>query len=179
MNQQALSRGSIFLNGSARSLGNTSKLIKLILQSGLRGDVYDLSLLQIHPFSYDFLHDCDDFIPLLKKIACAPALILCSPIYWYSVSAQLKAFLDRLNELQTRHSGIAKQLRGKPCYAVISGFNATIPDNIEKNLRMTMEFLGMTWQFALYGQFSDQGLVMQTNVLAEMVKSLANTSKIL
>jgi multimeric flavodoxin WrbA len=38
----------------------------------------------------------DDMEPLYEKIVSAGALVIASPIYWFSVSAQTKLFMDRL-----------------------------------------------------------------------------------
>lgn len=37
----------------------------------------------------------DDMKDLYKKISKAKAIILATPVYWFSYSAQLKAFIDR------------------------------------------------------------------------------------
>src|SRR5271157_279277 len=37
----------------------------------------------------------DDMIPLYKKIERADAIVLASPTYWFNMSAQMKAFIDR------------------------------------------------------------------------------------
>jgi multimeric flavodoxin WrbA len=42
--------------------------------------------------------DCtiaDDMLPLYPKLRAADALVIASPIYWFTVSAQTKLFMDR------------------------------------------------------------------------------------
>ena len=44
----------------------------------------------------------DDMIPLLKKIISTDKVILASPIYFYGITAQAKAFVDRTQALWNR-----------------------------------------------------------------------------
>ena len=38
----------------------------------------------------------DDFGPLLEDVKAADALLIASPVYWFTMSAQAKLFMDRL-----------------------------------------------------------------------------------
>jgi multimeric flavodoxin WrbA len=46
----------------------------------------------------------DDMNDILSKIQTADVLVFATPIYYYSVSGQLKTFLDRLNPLYVRNN---------------------------------------------------------------------------
>jgi multimeric flavodoxin WrbA len=53
----------------------------------------------------------DDMQPLYPKLAKADAIVLASPIYWFTISAQLKLCLDRCYAFQASHWA---ELNGKP-----------------------------------------------------------------
>lgn len=54
----------------------------------------------------------DDMAGLLEKIVDADALVLASPVYFFAVNAQMKAFLDRFYALFA--DGQFDRLKGKP-----------------------------------------------------------------
>jgi multimeric flavodoxin WrbA len=98
----------LILVGSPRRAGNSATLAKAV-QRGAEAMGTQVSLRFVDDFISSFLRDCrtcrlpsgecsiadqfctlffEDFIP-------AQAIIFCSPVYWYGLSAQMKAFLDR------------------------------------------------------------------------------------
>lgn len=50
----------------------------------------------------------DDMKSVLPKIAGYEAILFSCPVYWFSINAQSKAFIDRLYSLHTEKSGILK-----------------------------------------------------------------------
>jgi multimeric flavodoxin WrbA len=98
--------------GSPRLKGNSTILAKNIIvgaeSNGAVVESFYLSEMNIHPCTGcnncqdDLTIDCvikDDMAPIYPKIREAYALIIASPIYWFSVSAQTKTFIDRLYTL--------------------------------------------------------------------------------
>jgi multimeric flavodoxin WrbA len=98
----------LILVGSPRRTGNSATLAEAV-QRGAETSGTQVSLRFIDDFIASFLRDCrtcrlpsgecaiadqfrtlffDDFLP-------ADGVIFCSPIYWYGLSAQTKAFFDR------------------------------------------------------------------------------------
>lgn len=87
------------LFGGSRPNGNTAQLTKFALQD-LEYQWIDVTQHQFKPIrdvrhtaetitSYD-----DDYLPILDKILASDTIIFASPVYWYSISAPLKAFID-------------------------------------------------------------------------------------
>ncbi len=111
------------VSGSPRQNGNCTVLIeqccKGIQSSALTVETICLHGLDLHPCSAcrackdrddaNCIID-DDMRTIYPKIRAARGLILATPIYWWSVSAQMKIFLDRCDALDGP-SGSA--LRGK------------------------------------------------------------------
>jgi multimeric flavodoxin WrbA len=97
----------ISMLGSPRGIrGNTAALLKIVLEGaesmGAQAEVIALRGGEIRPCkACDTCHKkgvCpqkDGFNPIKEKILKADGLVLASPNYIFSVSAQMKAFLDR------------------------------------------------------------------------------------
>jgi multimeric flavodoxin WrbA len=96
------------INGSPRKgQSRTAQIARQILAGagslGAQTGYVDITALDIHPCTgCDRCHlvgECgvkDDFGGLLSRIMASDGLVLSSPVYIYQVTAQLKAFIDRL-----------------------------------------------------------------------------------
>lgn len=101
-------RRLLVLVGSPRRDGNSATLAQAVLR-GARAAGTEANLRHIGDYASTFLGDCracrrpdgecaiedryrslffEDFLP-------AEAVVICTPIYWYGMSAQTKAFFDR------------------------------------------------------------------------------------
>nr|WP_321467642.1 flavodoxin family protein [uncultured Desulfobulbus sp.] len=103
----------LLFNGSPRKRGNTDLLLERIEQTihraGFKADHINLAHLRIHPCSgcghCETQGQCiynDDMVPLYEKIDQADRIVIGSPIYFYGVTAQTKAFIDRCQVLWSR-----------------------------------------------------------------------------
>ena len=103
----------LLFNGSPRKRGNTDLLLERIEQGIHRGgqlaEHINLTQLDIHPCTgcghCEKEGQCvfqDDMTPLYEKIDAAHRIVIGSPIYFYGVTAQAKAFIDRLQALWCR-----------------------------------------------------------------------------
>ena len=95
--------------GSPRTKGNSTTLGKNIVvgaeSNGADVQIFHLSKMNINPCTgcnscqFELSKDCvikDDMKLVYPRLREAYALIISSPIYWFSVSAQTKIFIDRL-----------------------------------------------------------------------------------
>lgn len=123
----------LILNGSPRKNGNTAYLIGKLIE-GLREEKPDaqietvrLASLKIAPCracdacrGEDRLGQyCvfrDDMAGLYDKVVKADAVVIASPIYWFSVTAQTKLFMDRLYGLWLERT---HAFRGKTFAAIM------------------------------------------------------------
>jgi len=103
----------LILNGSPRKRGNTDLLLERIeagiRQSGHNAEHIDLAQLAIHPCTgcghCETEGACifkDDMTALYDKVDAANRIVIGSPIYFYGVTAQAKAFIDRCQVLWSR-----------------------------------------------------------------------------
>ena len=92
--------------GSPRLEGNTNYLVEEALAEaaklGAKTEKIVLSQYQVNPClghddcaSFDSCQQQDDTGWILDKFCQADGVILATPVYWYNVSTQMKAFIDR------------------------------------------------------------------------------------
>jgi multimeric flavodoxin WrbA len=101
-------RKLLILVGSPRRAGNSATLAKAV-QRGAEASGAQVALRFVDDFISSFLRDCrlcrlpngecsiaDQFRTLLfEDFIPARGVVFCSPVYWYGLSAQTKAFFDR------------------------------------------------------------------------------------
>ncbi len=132
------------LLGSSRSAGNTSQLARYVSEE-LPAAYFDLADYEIAPFSYANQYQ-DDFKGLITQLLQYEQLILASPVYWYSVSAQMKLFLDRITDLLNYYPVQGRLLRGKSIGVLATGLKDAPPDCFEQMFKLTFEYLGMKYK---------------------------------
>ncbi|SHH94913.1 flavodoxin family protein [Clostridium grantii] len=93
--------------GSSRKNGNTATLIKEALKP-FEKEAFDIELIYLSDYQYKDCIGCegckdtfkcaikDDMQKIYPKVMEADALIIGSPTYFYNMTADMKAFLDRL-----------------------------------------------------------------------------------
>ena len=138
--------------GTSRSDGNTRKVVNAIL-AGRSVEIVDLSQIRISAYDYEHRNIRDDFIPLIESIASKPLWIFATPVYWYTMSAQLKIFIDRLSDLFDIRTDLGQLLRGKSLAVVVSGTNPGLPPGFESPFQLTCEYVGMHYAGAFYWRF--------------------------
>lgn len=91
------------LFGGSRPEGNTAQLTKYVLEN-VEHQWLDLTKYQLNPVR-DVRHDnknietySDDYEQLIQTVLDSDVVIFASPVYWYSVSASMKAFIDHWSE---------------------------------------------------------------------------------
>ncbi|WP_115716937.1 flavodoxin family protein [Gallaecimonas mangrovi] len=136
---------TITLLGSARGNGYTAALCEAI---GFK----TLNLNDYHIRHYDYRSDGvgDDFLPLMERLLRYDRILLASPLYWYSMSGQMKVFLDRITDLLDHHKALGRQLRGKAAGVIATGGAAQAPACFEEPFRLTFAYLGMHYQGMSY-----------------------------
>jgi len=114
----------IAIYGSPRRDGNSAALLKQAVagarQEGAHVEEVFLRDFKISPcleiYNCIKTGECairDDFPELLAKLEASAGIMLASPIFFYSVSAHTKIFMDRCQSLWVRKYWIEKQIFGK------------------------------------------------------------------
>ena len=134
----------IIVQGSSRKIGETRKAIEMII--GNRDiQIIDLYSLNITPYDYEQRNNKDDYIPLMEEIIEHDLIILATPVYWNSMSATMKIFIDRVSDLTGFRKDLGRKLRGKKLF-VIASFNTSLPKGFEYAFSLSCEYLGIEYQ---------------------------------
>jgi NAD(P)H-dependent FMN reductase len=168
-------RSFLFLVGSARAGGNTEILARRAAKA-LPRDVGQrwirMPEVPLAPFA-DRRHDGEDFVPpagnerlLLDATYAATDLVIASPVYWYSVSASVKLYLDYwAGWLDQPELEFKQRMRGKTLWGVSA--LAEGPEQAEPligMLRKSAQYLRMSWGGQLTGNGSRPGDVLLDEV---------------
>ncbi|MEU5244315.1 NAD(P)H-dependent oxidoreductase [Streptomyces asoensis] len=165
-------RSFLFVLGSSRPDGNTESLARAAAEQ-LPADVGQtwISLLQ-HPLPdfEDQRHDADRVRPtegaealLLDATLAATDIVIVSPLYWYSVSAQTKRYLDHwAGWLRTPGLGFKERLAGRTLWGVtaLADDQPVVADPLVGTLHYSAAYLGMSFGGVLLGNGSKPGDVL-------------------
>lgn len=139
---------------SSCSDGNTRKLVDLCFADHDVA-VEDLATLNIGYYSYDGVNTGDDFLPLIGRLLASDTWYLATPLYWYTMSAQAKTFLDRFSDLITTHKELGRLLRGKRLGVICSGVLPQLPPHFDEPFALTCGYLGMQFTGTNYRQYDN------------------------
>ena len=174
----------LILKGSPREKGNSSVLAEQV-SAGAQEAGADVESIYLHSLDIracDACDECagtgmcvikDDMQSLYPKIANADAIVLASPVYWFTISAQLKLCIDRLYAFQSSHW---KEFAGKKAAIVLTYGDSDLYTSGGINAIHTFEtmfrFLGMKIDGMVYGTASDIGDVQKQPELMERAHKL-------
>ncbi|MEV4339655.1 NAD(P)H-dependent oxidoreductase [Streptomyces sp. NPDC049590] len=175
-----MSRRFLFVLGSARAEGNTELLARRAAEQ-LPADVeqhwIDLTEQPLPDFE-DLRHDSDHVRPasdtpaglLLDATLAATDIVIASPVYWYSVSAQTKRYLDHwAGWLRTPGLDFKARLAGRALWgiAALADEEPSVADPYAGTLRNSAAYMGMRFGGVLLGNGSKPGDVLNdTGALA-------------
>ncbi|GAA2421747.1 flavodoxin family protein [Streptomyces glaucus] len=174
-----MNRRFLFLLGSSRADGNTELLARRAAEQ-LPGDVEQewISLTE-HPLPEfeDLRHDSDHVRPtqgaaalLLDATLAATDVVIASPLYWYSVSAPVKRYLDHwAGWLRTPGVDFKATMAGRTLWGVtaLAHQELVVADPLIGTLRNSAAYLGMRFGGVLLGNGSKPGDVLRdTEALA-------------
>ncbi|MDW8563789.1 flavodoxin family protein [Staphylococcus shinii] len=170
------------LFGSSRNNGN-SKVILDYLLYGTNHQIYNLFDTNIEKVidnrhsdvdSID-LHQ-DDYSKVLKSVMGSDTIIFSTPLYWYSMSASLKLFIDRWTEsLRGEQRNNFKEAMAKKKYIVmiVGGDNPIIKSKpLVEQFKYIFEFMNITDYTFLIGEGVAPSDVLKDGNVIKKVKSL-------
>lgn len=123
-----MSKKILILKGSPRQRGNSSVLADQV-RAGAEGAGAEVESVYLHGLDIQPCDGCyfcegsgicaieDDMQSLYPKLRQADALVIASPVYWFTFSAQVKLCIDRWLALETPKGS---QLRGKQVGIVLT-----------------------------------------------------------
>jgi len=134
------------LIGSSHKNGNTT-LVTHAFADISGSAVIDLGEKDISYYDYDHKNRNDDFIPLIQNfIDNYDTLVIVTPIYWYTMSAEVKTFLDRMSDLLTIEKDLGRQLRDKSMVLISQTEGDEFTSWFAEPIKMTAQYLGMDFK---------------------------------
>ncbi len=166
-------RRALFLVASARRDGNTEQLARAAAESlpdGTEQRWLHLDDYPLAPFR-DIRHDVGTYPApegnegvLADATLWATDLVMCAPLYWYSVPASAKLYLDYWSGwMRVPGMDFKRRMAGRRLW-VISMFSDEDPRMMEPllgTMRLCAEYLAMEWRGALVGYGSRPGDVQK------------------
>jgi multimeric flavodoxin WrbA len=165
-----LSNNILILNGSPRLKGNTAVLSEQ-LAAGARELGAETEIIYLHGLDIQPCDACDgcqsggkgcvigdDMQDIYPKLRSADAIVIATPVYWYSMTAQMKLCIDRWYALE---SGQAFELKGKRLSLLMvygdSDLYTSGGINVIRIMEGNSRFVGMNFDGLVHGSAMDIG----------------------
>ncbi len=160
--------------GTSKSDGNTRAMVDAFVNAS-GATLFDLANYELSFFDYENKNSTDDFIPLVRELIGFDHLVFASPVYWYSMSAQLKVFVDRLSDLLSFEKALGRELKGKFCSVIATGYNEELPSCFVDPFEMTATYLQIKYKGYAYHCVQTESNLNQMNTTALVaVQNLTN-----
>lgn len=165
-------RSFLFVLGSSRPAGNTEILARAAaeqLPAGVPQRWVDLARLPLPDFQ-DGRHESDNWPAgeneeaLRQATLQATDIVIASPLYWYTLSAQTKRYLDYWSGwLTVPESDFKKRMAGRTLWGVtvMADDDEAVADGLATTLNHTAAYLRMHFGGLLLGNGSRPGQVRQ------------------
>lgn len=147
----------IVILGSSRSDGNTRALVDLVFKNQ-EIELIDLNDYKIGYYDYNYENQNDDFLALANRILDFETVVFATPVYWYSMSAVLKTFFDRLSDLTRIHKKMGRAMAGKNLFYISCCDDEFPPEGYHVPFRETANYLDMNYGGNLHGIVGKVGL---------------------
>lgn len=132
------------LLASARKHGHSAQIAS-ICSNELDATIFDILDYRIPHFNYNQEYVDDQFHNLLDALLEYDTWLLITPVYWYSMSAQLKVFVDRITDCLTSHKAKGRKLSAKSLAVITCGSDDSKTPGFFVPFRMSAEYLSMQY----------------------------------
>ncbi|HSI89992.1 MAG TPA: NAD(P)H-dependent oxidoreductase [Adhaeribacter sp.] len=143
-------KSPLIILGSARRNSDTEKFVHKVFKEP-EYSLVDLLDFEIAPYNYEGSYpETDDFYRIIETILAHRVIVFATPVYWYSMSAIMKNFFDRLTDLVTVKKEYGRKLKGKKVFLIAVGADPALPDGFQVPFQLTAAYLGMDFQANIY-----------------------------
>ncbi|WP_417437869.1 flavodoxin family protein [Idiomarina sp.] len=158
--------------GTSRSDGNTRYMAEEFVAQ-TNAVFFDLADYDISVFDYMHENKNDDFLSLISELIEFDHLVFASPVYWYSMSAQMKTFFDRFSDLITIEKELGRKLKDKSISVISTGFDSEFPECFIKPFELTASYMQLAYKGCGYVSIqSESDLTRVTERVAQAVNKL-------
>lgn len=163
----------VIIVGSARSNGNTNKLVEQIANKQI--EIIDLNHKKIQYYNYDHNYEPDDFLEIVNKMIESDVILFATPVYWFSMSAVLKTFFDRFSDLVRDRKDLGRKLRDRMVFLASTSSSKKLAEGFELPFIETAKYLDMVYKGNIHiaagnGGF-DKGINEEVNAFRERLLS--------
>ena len=157
----------LVLSGSPKKDGNTAALVNWFTE-GARSKNAQVEVVQTAFLKHKTVgctscracqklkrYECvidDEVKPVLAKMAEVDVIVMCTPLYFFSASAQLKSVIDRMFSLykwDNQAGTMETPLKGKMFVLMASAFEDVGLDALERPFALTADYTGMKFKSLL------------------------------
>ena len=159
--------------GTSKSDGNTRKLVESFVEQS-DAQLFDLSEFNISFYDYEHENSSDDFLPIIHELISFDHLVFATPVYWYSMSAQLKVFFERLSDLLTIEKDLGRKLKGKSISVLSTGYNIELSTCFIQPFELTANYMQLEFKGCEYlaiQEESDLGKIYKS--AAQAIENIA------
>jgi multimeric flavodoxin WrbA len=145
--QHKLKPNTVIIYSSARENGNTYAQVKTYARQH-DTELVCLDAYNIAPYRYEKNYTNDDFNTVFEKLLAYPHWVFASPVYWYSCTAQMKVFIDRITDYMDDEALAPKlrTLREKQFSLLSNASSERAPAAFTDMFKNTFGYLGMTFK---------------------------------
>ncbi len=155
--------------GTSNPNGNTKKLVAKFAHE-TKAMVFNLTDFKISFYDYAHENKDDDFSLLIKRLVKFDHIVFATPVYWYSMSAQMKVFFDRLSDLLTIKKDLGRLLKGKSLSVLSTGYDKAYPKCFLEPFKLTANYLQVNYLGIIYVSIRDDNIDLIDNInIAELL----------
>jgi len=173
---------ALALLASPRKGGNTEVLLSRVID-GITDEGGEVETISLSEYPVKPIEDCsickqsgtctiegtDNYKMIIDKFLEAECVIFASPVYWFSVSAQMKSFIDRWSCSLRMMPDFQSKVRGKKV-AVITVHgeeNPTVTQHLFGHMNLSFQYLGMDFIGKVQGKAYEKGEIIQNHEALE------------
>ena len=139
----------LIILGSARPDGETRRAVDIAFPAGT-AELVVLPDFTIGGYDYRHFNAGDAFGGIAQRMAETGKIVFATPVYWYTMSAPMKIFFDRLSDLTENLKSLGKSLAGKQVWVIATGTEAVLPEGFEVPIARTAGYFGMSYRGSAY-----------------------------
>jgi multimeric flavodoxin WrbA len=170
---------AVIIMGSSRKDGTMGAFLQRVQELYGTFSIVYLEDLTISPFDYQHRNQGDDFIPLIEKMLVENSLwIWATPVYWYTMSAWMKIFFDRLTDLLSIRKDLGRRLEGRKVGALVCSGSPVVPEGLLECFTKTAHYFKMNFLGCLHGAQESKGnVILFPQALEQFGTWIASDSK--